>query len=98
MTTIKRKLDSSAMSKVLRGLRGATSAAANTREAILAATEELLRTLQQANDFQPEDVVLHVAPLSHGSGIYALPSIARAAKNIVYPGGSFDAEDNAFPP
>ena len=44
------------MSKVLRGLRGATTAAANTREAILAATEELLRTLQQANDFKPEDV------------------------------------------
>jgi len=56
VTTIKRTLDSSAMSKVLRGLRGATTAAANTREAILAATEELLRTLQQANDFKPEDV------------------------------------------
>ena len=56
MTTIKRKLDSSAMSKLLRGLRGATTAATNTREAILAATEELLRTLQQANDFRPEDV------------------------------------------
>ena len=28
-----------------------------------------------------------------GSGLYALPSIARAAKNIIYPGGSFDADD-----
>ena len=44
------------MSKILRGLRGATSAAANTREAILEATEELLRALQVANSFQPEDV------------------------------------------
>jgi chorismate mutase len=44
------------MSKVLRGLRGATTATANTSEAILEATEELLRALQQANGFAPEDV------------------------------------------
>lgn len=50
-----------------------------------------MNALADICDFQPEDVVLHVAPLSHGSGVYALPSIARAAKNIVYPGGSFDA-------
>jgi chorismate mutase len=46
----------SAMSKTLRGLRGATTAAANTREAILEATEDLLRSLQQANGFAPADV------------------------------------------
>ena len=44
------------MSKILRGLRGATTAAANTRDAILDATEELIRALQEANDFRPEDV------------------------------------------
>jgi chorismate mutase len=44
------------MSKVLRGLRGATTATANTSEAILGATEELLRALQSANGFAPEDV------------------------------------------
>ena len=42
--------------KTLRGLRGATTAAANTSEAILQATEELLRALQAANGFAPEDV------------------------------------------
>jgi chorismate mutase len=42
--------------KILRGLRGATTAAANTSEAILQATEELLRALQQGNGFAPEDV------------------------------------------
>jgi long-chain acyl-CoA synthetase len=52
-----------------------------------------MNALADICDFQPEDVVLHAAPLSHGSGIYALPSIARAAKNIIYPGGSFDADD-----
>jgi chorismate mutase len=44
------------MSKVLRGLRGATTAAANTREAILEATAELLRQLAEANGFAAEDV------------------------------------------
>jgi chorismate mutase len=44
------------MSKVLRGLRGATTATANTSEAILEATTELLRALQTANGFAPVDV------------------------------------------
>ena len=44
------------MTKTLRGLRGATTAAANTREAILNATAELLRALQEGNGFRPEDV------------------------------------------
>ena len=44
------------MSKILRGLRGATTASANTRDAILDATEELIRALQEANGFRPEDV------------------------------------------
>lgn len=42
--------------KTLRGLRGATTATANTSDAILEATEELLRALQAANGFKPEDV------------------------------------------
>jgi len=44
------------MTKILRGLRGATTARANTSEAILQATAELLRALLEANGFQPEDV------------------------------------------
>src|SRR2546423_14647592 len=44
------------MTKILRGLRGATTAAANTSEAILEATGELLSALQEANGFAPEAV------------------------------------------
>src|SRR2546428_7940762 len=44
------------MSKILRGLRGATTAAANTGQAILEATAELLRGLEEANGLKPEDV------------------------------------------
>jgi chorismate mutase len=44
------------MAKILRGLRGATTATANTAQAILEATEELLRAVQDANGFAPDDV------------------------------------------
>ena len=40
----------------LRGVRGATIAAANTREAILAATQELLVALVQANGLCEPDI------------------------------------------
>src|SRR5438874_10160823 len=42
--------------KALRGLRGATTATANTSDAILEATEELLAALRDANGFEPADV------------------------------------------
>ena len=45
------------MSEVrVRGVRGATTADANTREAILSATHELLCLMIEANDIQPDDV------------------------------------------
>ncbi|CAG1770899.1 chorismate mutase [uncultured bacterium] len=40
----------------VRGIRGATTAEANTREAILAATDELLRLMIDANQVCAEDV------------------------------------------
>jgi chorismate mutase len=43
------------MSKV-RGIRGATTASANTKEAILEATKELLEKLIEANHIDPDDV------------------------------------------
>ncbi len=39
-----------------RGIRGATTVAANTREAILEATRELLTAMTEANQIRPEDV------------------------------------------
>ena len=41
---------------MLRGVRGATTAEANTREAILSATHELLCLMIEANNIQPDDV------------------------------------------
>jgi chorismate mutase len=41
---------------MIRGVRGATTAEANTREAILAATNELLCLMIKANNLQPDDI------------------------------------------
>ena len=40
----------------IRGIRGATTAAANTAEAIIDATEELLRQLVELNDLDAQEV------------------------------------------
>jgi chorismate mutase len=39
-----------------RGIRGATTAVANTREAILEATHDMLARLIEANDLHPDDI------------------------------------------
>ena len=41
----------------------------------------------------PGDSILHPAPLSHGSGCYALPHFAAGAVNVIPQSGSFDAEE-----
>ncbi|MCK9900935.1 AMP-binding protein [Frankia sp. Cpl3] len=40
--------------------------------------------------YTPDDIALHIAPLSHGSGLYALGAIARGTDNLIYDGGGFD--------
>lgn len=37
-----------------------------------------------------QDSIIHAAPLSHGSGMYVLPHIARAANNVIPKSGGFD--------
>jgi long-chain acyl-CoA synthetase len=39
----------------------------------------------------PQDTILHAAPLTHGSGLYALAHIARGSHNVIL-SGSFDPE------
>jgi long-chain acyl-CoA synthetase len=40
----------------------------------------------------PEDTILHAAPLSHGSGLYALAHVARGSHNVILP-GAFNPEE-----
>lgn len=41
----------------------------------------------------PGDPVLHAAPLSHGSGIYVMPHIARLGVNVIPESGAFEPEE-----
>ncbi|MEM7744719.1 MAG: AMP-binding protein [Pseudomonadota bacterium] len=40
----------------------------------------------------PNDIRLHAAPLTHGSGLYAVPFVLKGAQNLILPGG-FRPED-----
>lgn len=42
--------------------------------------------------FGASDVILHAAPISHGSGLYGLPNIGKGATNVILDKKSFDAE------
>jgi len=41
-------------------------------------------------EFGLNDAILHAAPISHGSGLYALPNFGKAAVNIILESKSFD--------
>jgi long-chain acyl-CoA synthetase len=44
----------------------------------------------------PDDAVLHAAPMSHGSGLYALPHVAAMAAQILPESGGFEPEEIAW--
>lgn len=69
--------------RILRGLRGATTAAANTSDAILDATAELLAALQEANAFAPEDIE---SAIFTSSPDLTADYPARAARNLGWTG------------
>jgi long-chain acyl-CoA synthetase len=43
----------------------------------------------------PHDCILHAAPLSHGSGLYGLPHVARGATSVVPESGGVDGAEIA---
>jgi long-chain acyl-CoA synthetase len=38
----------------------------------------------------PQDCIIHAAPMSHGSGMYILPHVAAAAKQVIPASGGFE--------
>jgi chorismate mutase len=63
----------------IHGIRGATTVARNDADEILAATDELLRTLIQANGLAPDDIVSALFTVTHDLDA-AFP--ARAAEEL----------------
>ncbi len=53
----------------------------------------IMNYLADLDNIQPGDVLLHCAPMSHGSGIIMLPAIARGATNAITEGASFDPDE-----
>jgi long-chain acyl-CoA synthetase len=49
--------------------------------------------LSDVEAIAPGDTILHPAPLSHGSGLYVLPHVARGAVNVIPESGGFDADE-----
>jgi long-chain acyl-CoA synthetase len=41
----------------------------------------------------PGDAIVHAAPMSHGSGLYALPHLLAAAKNVLPESGGFEPDE-----
>jgi acyl-CoA synthetase (AMP-forming)/AMP-acid ligase II len=50
----------------------------------------VMNYLADIHNIQPGEVVAHVAPMSHGSGIVALPAVARTATNVIFEPKSFE--------
>lgn len=50
----------------------------------------IMNYLADLHNIQPGEVVLHAAPMSHGSGIVALPAVARGAVQVVLEPASFE--------
>jgi long-chain acyl-CoA synthetase len=61
-----------------------------THRNLLAAT---LCYFADVDEIGHDDCILHAAPMSHGSGLYSLPHVARAAKQVFPEGGAFDAAE-----
>jgi long-chain acyl-CoA synthetase len=42
---------------------------------------------------EPEDCILHAAPMSHGSGLYIMPHVAASAAHLLPESGSFNSTE-----
>ncbi len=49
--------------------------------------------LSEVDATAPGDTILHAAPLSHGSGLYMMPTVARLGINVVPDSGSFESDE-----
>lgn len=72
------------------GTTGKPKGAVLSHRNLIAAT---VNCLSDIFDFRATDRALHVAPLSHGSGLYLLPSLARGAQNIISDRNGFKPDE-----
>lgn len=92
MGLVERRPDDAAWLFYTSGTTGRPKGAILTNRNLLAAC---LGYFSDVDSIAPSDAKLHAAPLSHGSGLYALPHIAKAANNVVPESGHFDPAEIA---
>lgn len=72
------------------GTTGKPKGAMLTHRNLMAMTRNFYADIQQISH---EDAILHMAPLSHGSGLYSLPYIAKGAVNVIPESAGFSAAE-----
>ena len=74
------------------GTTGQPKGATLTHRNLLMASLSYFADIDQV---MPQDCILHAAPLSHGSGLYGLPHVARGAVSVVPHSGGVDGDEIA---
>jgi long-chain acyl-CoA synthetase len=74
------------------GTTGRPKGATLTHRSLLMAS---LSYFADIDPVMPQDCMLHAAPLSHGSGLYGLPHVARGAVSVVPQSGGVDGDEIA---
>jgi long-chain acyl-CoA synthetase len=72
------------------GTTGVPKGAVLTHRNLMFQTHAYFADIDQ---IQPGDAILHPAPLSHGSGCYALPHFAGGAVNVIPESGHFEPDE-----
>src|SRR5690242_11412247 len=72
------------------GTTGVPKGAVLTNRNLMFQTHAYFADIDQ---IQPGDAILHPAPLSHGSGCYALPHFAAGAVNVIPESGHFEPDE-----
>jgi len=72
------------------GTTGVPKGAVLTHRNLMFQTQAYFADIDQ---IQPGDTILHPAPLSHGSGCYALPHYAAGAVNVIPESGHFEPDE-----
>ena len=69
------------------GTTGRPKGAMLSHRNLLAAT---MNYFADVDHIDPQDCIIHCAPISHGSGLYGLPHVARGANQVIPASGGFD--------
>jgi len=89
---VERRPDDAAWLFYTSGTTGRPKGATLTNRNLIAAS---LGYFSDVDGILPGDSILHAAPLSHGSGLYGLPHVAKAATHVIPEAGHFDPAEIA---